>query len=188
MPFVTNLPHESPDVITLVELKRQMRFDNPKEPDIEDDLLKSYIKAAVLHAERIINSEITEKKIKITGFDFEDALSFDKQIVTAVDTFNYKTPTGSILPVPTDQYYLNQVSNYENKITFKEGYELPELIENDPQAVTIEVTLGYANGNIPENMKLALLMQATTFDSNRESGPYYNYDSVKSYLEPVKRY
>ena len=188
MPFVTNLPHVSPDVITLVELKRQMRFDNPKEPDIEDESLKSYIKAAVLHAESIINSEITEKKFRITGFDFDDALSFDKQIVTSIDTFTYKTPSGSTLVVPTDQYYLKQVSEYENKITFKDSYDLPELPENDPQAVIIEVTAGYANGEIPENMKIALLMQATTFDSNRESGPYYNHNSVINYLQTFKRY
>lgn len=188
MPFVTNLPHVSPDVVTLVELKRQMRFDNPKEPDIEDSLLKSYIKAAVLHAESIINSEITEKKFKITGFNFDDALSFDKQIVTSVDNFTYKDPEGNVITVEADQYYLKQVSQYENKITFKENYELPELAEDDQQAVTIEVTAGYANGDIPENMKIALLMQATTLDSNRESGPYYGHNSVKDYLEIFKRY
>jgi len=188
MPFVTNLPHVPTDVITLVELKRQMRFDNPKEPDIEDDLLKSYLKAAVLYAEGIINSEITEKKFRITGFDFDDALNFDKQIVRTVDTFDYKTLDGSTVAVPTDQYYLKQVSPYEHKITFKDNYELPALPENDPQAVTIEVTAGYANGVIPENMKIALLMQATTLDSNRESGPYYGHNSVKEHLQIFKRY
>ena len=65
MPFVTNLPHVSPDVITLVELKRQMRFDNPKEPDIEDSLLKSYIKAAVLHAESILIQRSQKKNLKL---------------------------------------------------------------------------------------------------------------------------
>ena len=92
------------------------------------------------------------------------------------------------ITVQADQYYLKQVSQYENKITFKENYELPELAEDDQQAVTIEVTAGYANGDIPENMKIALLMLATTLDSNRESGPYYGHNSVKDYLQIFKRY
>lgn len=187
MPFVEDLQHPPTVVITLTEAKRQLRVDDPKAPYFEDESFKQYIKSAIRYAENFTKLEIVQKKFRVTGSSFEDVLSVDKQVLISVDAFTYKNPSGDTVEVPTDQYFLQSEDSLQTSIQFKESYELPELLE-DPKAVTLELTVGFPQDQVPEDIRIALLMKIASFDSHREDSAKTMTTAIENYLNPYKTY
>ena len=159
MAFIVELAHTTPEVISLATAKKQLQLESDF---IEDDtLIQIYIDAAITEAENYINSEITEKKFRVDGKSFADALTFSKQKITAIDSVVYTDVDGAEQTIDAANYYLDAVDKYENKIVFKEDYTLPEVKPYTQNAVKISVTVGYAAGKVPKAMQKALLLMIT---------------------------
>lgn len=168
MAFIVELEHIAPEVISLATAKKQLQLETDF---IEDDaLIAIYIDAAITEAENYINSEITEKKFRIDGKSFDDALKFNKQKITSIDGIVYTDVDGVEQTIDPVNYYLDAVDKYENKITFKEDFVLPDVKEYTPNAVKISVTVGYPDGKVPKAMQKALLLMITNSYEYRTDG------------------
>lgn len=187
MPLVEDLQHPPTVVVTLTEAKRQLRLDDPKAPHFEDESFKQYIRSAIRYAENYTRLAIVQKKFRVTGSSFQDVLSFDKQVLISVDAFTYKNPSGETVAVPTNQYFLRSKDSLQTCIEFNKNYELPELLE-DPKAVTLELTVGFPQDQVPEDIKIVLLMKIASFDSKRQDSPKTITTAIENYLNPYKTY
>lgn len=188
MAFVVQNTHTSPTVLSRLQAKRQLNFNSPAEAHEDDDLIDEIIDEAISVAESIINSEIKEKVFTVTGKSFADVLSFKKQIITSVETFTYKDANGSVQTVPSANYSLQSVDKYENKIEFTEDYELPEVKEYDPAAVTLQVKVGYADGKTPKSIIKALKLLVTHFYEYRSDSIKEKTTAAEIILQPYRRY
>lgn len=159
MAFIEELDYASPTVLPLELVKKQLQLEADF---IEDDALISiYVDAAITEAENYIHSEISEKKFRIDGKSFNDALSFDKQKINTIDSIKYLDAAGVLQTVDPANYTLESVNKHETKIAFVEGFEFPEVQEFKPNAVQVSVTVGYKEGKVPKAIVKALLLMVT---------------------------
>lgn len=176
------------NVVTLEEFKTQLQFDEPLEAHPEDTLLQIYIKAAVAHAENKIQTALLEVKYLVTGNSFEDVLNFKKQRIKSVDSFKYK-PTdytsGDLTDVPAEMYELTTVDDFEQRITYSEAVEQPDVKETI-DAVQLTVILGF--DAIPEDIKTAVFLYATDMYNNRSDRPKEKISAADTLLAPYRYY
>lgn len=188
MAFVVQETHSSPTIITLLQAKKQLQFDAPADSHEDDDLINEIIDEAISVAENIINSEIKEKVFTIKGKSFEDVFAFKKQIITNVEAFTYKDTDGNVQTVPAENYSLQTVDKFENKIEFTENYELPEVKQYDPAAVTLTVKVGYADGKTPKGLIKGLKLLITHFYEHRSDSVKEKTTAAELILQPYRRY
>ena len=187
MAFVEQIFYYSPVVVSLEKAKKQLRFDDAEAFHLEDDLIQMYVDGAVKKAENYINSEISEKKFRVTGSSFDDVLTFSRQIIRSVDVFSYKDVDGTVHEIGSENYSLQTVDRYENVILFSDGYELPEVKKSIRDAVTLEVTTGYSGAEVPEDMRIAILLLASGYHEHREDTVKEKTTSAENLLYPYKR-
>ena len=108
--------------------------------------------------------------------------------ITNVETFTYKDANGDVQTVPSANYSLQSVDKYENKIEFTEDYELPEVKEYDPAAVTLQVKVGYADGKTPKGIIKALKLLITHFYEHRSDSVKEKTTAAELILQPYRRY
>ena len=186
MAFVIELEHTSPEIISLAKAKKQLQIETDFIED--DDLILDYIEAAISQAENIINSEISEKKYEIQGKSFEDVLGFNRQKITSVDSVVIVDENGDNQTVNADNYSLETVDKYENKIVFKEDYQLPEVQKYNRNAVNLKVTVGYKAGKVPKAIQKALLLMITHSYEYRSDTVKEKCTAAEIALQPYRRY
>lgn len=186
MAFLIDLEHNAPDVVTLAQARKQLQLEDDFTED--DALISTYIEAAISEAERIINSEITEKKFKIQGKSFADVLKFNRQKITAVDNFQYKDSEGNLQTIAADNYAIQNVDKFENKIEFNENYELPKVKEFTPDAVQLSVTVGYPANKVPKAIIKNLLLMITDYYEKRMDSVKEKCTAAEVGLQKFRRY
>ena len=186
MAFVVELEYDSPDVISLPRVRKQLQLEDDFVED--DELLRDYIDAAIVEAENYINSEITEKKYQITGKSIADVLTFKRQKITKIDSFEYRNESGDVVQISSDDYSLQNADNFANEIVFNDGFVLPSVKENTVNAVTLKVTVGYPSGKVPKAIQKALLLMVTDSYENRTDTVKEKVTASENALHPYKRY
>lgn len=188
MAQLVKITHTSPEVLSLLKAKKQLRFDDPSAAHPEDDLIEDYIDAAISYAENYTNQEITEKKFKINGSSFADALSFNKQLIQSIDLVEYYDESNVKQTISTENYFLTTVDDYENKIEFSGDFTFPEVKEYRPDAVQISVTVGYASGEVPKGIIQPLKMLVSWYYENREDQVKEKCTAAEVKLHNYRRY
>ena len=140
MAFYIELYHTPDEIVTLQEFKAQLKEVDPTEDHPEDGLFQQYIDAAVEECESYINRAIVEKKYKISGKSFEEAITSSLHTIIAIDQIAYKPAdytSGVLTVLDAENYTLSKVDSVENKIEFLENTTLPEVKEFTPDAVQV---------------------------------------------------
>lgn len=188
MAQVVEQTHVAPEIISLARAKKQLKFDDHEAEHIEDDLIQSYIDAAIGYAENYTGQEITEKKYLINGKSFQDALSFSKQKIQSIDSIKYLDTEGTEQTIATENYQLTTVDKYENAIEFAEDYTLPEVQQYKFNAVKLTVIVGYASGKVPKSMQQAILMLIGHYYENRQDAVKEKCTAAENMLHKYRRY
>lgn len=186
MAFVEDLEYTSPEIISLAIARKQLQLEEDFTED--DTLIQLYIDAAITEAENYTNIEISEKKFRVDGKSFEDALTFSKQKIQAIDSIKYIDVDGVTQTIAAEKYSLQKVDKYENKITFSEDYTLPEVKEFTPNAVQISVTVGYESGKVPKAIQKALLLMITNSYEFRNDAVKEKCTASENVLHKYRRY
>lgn len=137
MAFVTEIEHESPEIISLSIARKQLQLEVDFTED--DQLIQLYIDAAIGDAEAVINSAILEVKERVEGKSFADVLKYSNQKIQSIDLVKYKDLEGVSKTIEATNYSLERVDKYENKIVFNEDFVFPEVKQFDSKAVTINI-------------------------------------------------
>jgi uncharacterized phiE125 gp8 family phage protein len=189
MALIIDVAHAVPQVVvTLAKAKKQMRFDDADAAHLEDELIQVYIEAAVKKAENFIDSEITEKKYEIRGKSFADVLTFSRQKIQKVTAVTFKDTAGASQTINAEDYHLSTIDKYENKFSFNEDFELPEVKPYTPDAVSLFVTVGYPSGKVPKDMQVAILMLASSYNEKREDSIKDKTTAGENLLQPYRKY
>lgn len=186
MAFIQELEHEAPEVISLAMARKQLQLEEDFTED--DTLIQMYIDAAIVDAENYINSEISEKKFKVQGKSFDDAMAFNKQILQSVESIKYKPKSGSEITIDAENYSIVNVDKYQNKIEFVENFEYPEIKPFTPDAVTIEFTVGYPEGKVPKAIQKDLLLMITSSYEFRTDTVKEKVTASETSLHRYRRY
>jgi uncharacterized phiE125 gp8 family phage protein len=186
MAFIQELEHISPEIISLATARKQLQLESDFTED--DALISTYIDAAISEAEHFINSEISEKKFKVQGKSFSDAMAFNKQILQSVESVKYTPVTGVEATIDVANYSIVNVDKYENQIEFSEDFVYPEVKPYTATAVQIEFTVGYPEGKVPKAMQKALLLMISESYEFRTDTVKEKSTAAENTLRKFRRY
>lgn len=163
--YYTLLVHSSPVVLTLADARLQTKTEDLQ--GVDDALVNDCIDAAIDDAEGYINSNIRERKFAINFSEWPvQGFQFREQILQSIDAIKYKDAAGEVqtLNVASTAELL-RVDKYAKKISFLDYDNLPGLKTGVNDAVTIEVTAGYADGTVPKGLLQAIkLLVSDNYD------------------------
>ncbi|WP_370214787.1 head-tail connector protein [Mesoflavibacter profundi] len=184
--YYTELEHTSPTIVTLEQAKKQLKMEDLG--TFDDDIIQDCIDAAIDEAENYCNTSIRQRKYKVQIASWEDNFEFKKQKVTAIDSVTYKDTSGNSQTLDAASYQLLPIDSYASVMQFTDFNNLPEVQEDNTTAVTINFTVGYADGKTPKAIQQAIKLLLT--DNYEYRGDREKKENLASRikLEPYKYY
>lgn len=184
--YYTELEHTSPTIITLDQAKKQLKMEDLG--TFDDDIIQDCIDAAIDEAENYCNTSIKQRKYKVQIDSWSDNFEFKKQKVTEIDSVTYKDTSGNTQTLDASSYQLLPIDSYASVMQFTDFNNLPEVQEDNTTAITINFTVGYADGKTPKAIQQAIKLLLT--DNYEYRGDREKKENLASRikLEPYKYY
>lgn len=184
--YYTELEHTSPTIITLDQAKKQLKMEDLG--TFDDDIIQDCIDAAIDEAENYCNTSIKQRKYKVQIASWSDNFEFKKQKVTEIDSVTYKDTSGNTQTLDASSYQLLPIDSYASVMQFTDFNNLPEVQEDNTTAITINFTVGYADGKTPKVIQQAIKLLLT--DNYEYRGDREKKENLASRikLEPYKYY
>lgn len=191
--FIQFISKTATTILSLEDAKRQLKIELTD--TFDDALIQDCIDAAIDEAESYINTNIYTRvyDIKSTGWLAQN-YEIRQQKVTAINKVTYKPANGGADVVLQDTALaafieLLPVDDYANIMYYKDVDNLPDLITNKNDAVTINITCGYAANAVPKGLLqgIKLLMTENYNIRNNIESKGYRSTALRK-LEPYKYY
>ena len=174
---------EGTEIVTLAKAKKQIRVEASFVE--EDDLIQSYIDAAIGMSENYISGHIVEKIMIMKLNSFDNPIVFEAFPIQGIENINYFPLNGTdALLMPSANYDLISVNPKVSKISFKTVPETQERFD----AVTVSVKLGFADGKTPKPVIQAILLQIADMYDRREDRSEILSTAAMSLLRPYKKF
>ncbi len=132
-----------------------------------DTVMELALDAAIAKVEELTERALGEQVWVLTLDAFADAIELARGPVTEVDSVRYYDAEGIQLVADPALYATDLVST-PAWVVLSEGESWPETL-SAVNAVSVEFTVGYTAETLPASLKLAVLMLAATWFSDRES-------------------
>jgi len=173
------------EIITLTEAKANARIDY----NDEDALLQVYIDAVTDEIEKIISAIVLERNIVVSFQHFKNRINLLVAPVQEVVSVKYIDASGAEQTVPAAKYIFMSGYSYRGNdyLSFK-NFDFPNLEEDNPFPVKIEVKCGYLTDDVPKDIKRAALLMFGAAETYREDMPIKFNTSAYSILKNYKRY
>jgi uncharacterized phiE125 gp8 family phage protein len=172
------------EVISLDKIKKHLRIETSYND--EDDLIQSYLEAAIEASENYMGGHIVEKDMVIKLDSFDSPLVFEAfplQSIASVKYF-YKNEDAQKTMDPS-LYALTSANQKVYNLNFKES--LPEL-KTQFDAVTITLKVGFVNGKVPKTIVQAVLLKIGDLYERREDRSEMISLASQSLLRPYKKF
>lgn len=176
----------APAVITLAEAKKHLHL----EADFteEDDLIQIYIDAAVAAAEGFTGSHIKEKIYLMISPELEDGMIFAESPVQEITHVKYHPADGSgQVTVDPDDYDLLPLNQVQQILSLASDLAVPSL-EDRKDAAEILMTVGYGAGDLPADIKSAVMLILRDLYDNREDRSRVLRSASENLLRRYKKY
>lgn len=154
--------------------------------DDEDGLLAIYLEAAQSDAENYVDGPIRQRPIEIRYSEWYTIFTLLTTNVISVSSVKYLDPQGAEQTVDPSNYDL---------LTTPGGHKLhmnledfPDLSEDDPFPVRVEMEAGWPDDSIPGAIQAAVLLRFSHLNQFREDMPTSVERSFQGLLRPFKRY
>ena len=187
--YIFKQTHTSPELIALSEAKKQLKIEADWVD--EDSLITGYINAAIATAENYIGRSINEAKFKITTSAFVNNLQIKRGPISAIDSIKYFDEAGDeqTLPSEEDLYELRPLDEYQDELFYEDFEDLPTVQDGKSNAVTINITTGYASGEaLPADIRSAIYLLIGTFYENRQDSVENLPKASSVLLNPYRYY
>jgi uncharacterized phiE125 gp8 family phage protein len=183
--MVTNVvttPVEQQDVVSFVKVKKHLRVDfDFKE---EDEIIDSYIDAAIAVAEDFIGGHIVEKTIKIEMNQFDSPLVFEAFPVKEITSVKYyEASVEEEKTLLAAEYKLTSETFKRFVLRFKN--ELPTTETRD-DAVSVTIKVGMEA--VPKPIVQAVLLMVADMYERREDRVETISTTSAALLRPYKKY
>lgn len=151
--------------ITLDDAKNQLNV----ELDFTDDdtLILSYIKAATLYVEKLIQGPVMDQVWELKLRDFKSEMEFHKGPVKAGTlTLKYQDANDAEQTVAASNYY-EDLASVPARVILKSTFSIPTVFDRY-DAVKIRANAGYTDASaVPEDLKAAIRLLVAHFYENR---------------------
>ena len=177
-------PNDTIEIVSLLKAKKHLRLEASF--TAEDDLIESYIDAAIEASENFIGGHILEKAMTIKMSAFDSPLVFEAFPLQSVTSVQYY-PLGSeilTMMLPAN-YSLTTIGSKVFALRFKES--VPKTAERF-DAVTVIVKVGNAVLKTPKPIQQAILLQVGDMYERREDRTEVIATAAMSLLRPYKKY
>lgn len=177
---------EAADLVTLAQAKAQLRVESDFEE--EDDLIQSYIDAAIAAAENYIGAPLV-KGVKTFELDaltqtFVFKQAGENDTVKAVSY--WETDATEVTEMPTNNYKLRK--NYSTGCKEIKFETYPTTATRD-DAVIIEINQGYTAATLPTPIYQAIMLMITSMYVKREDiGEIGNNSQSRALMRPYRNY
>ncbi|WP_417832782.1 head-tail connector protein [Terasakiella sp.] len=174
------------EIITL----EQAKFNSKIDYDYEDELLQMYVDAIPDEFENYTGNVILEREMNLYLTRWEPKFSLGVSPVQSITSVKYYDENGDQQTVAPEDYKLFQYDNGTGpRMLFKFEVE-PTLVDREIEEYPIEIKFkaGYANANIPADIKKAALLSFSNVETFREDMPIKYNRTIYSLLGPYKRY
>lgn len=161
--YIFKLDHPAPEVISLTRAKEHLKVDST----VEDGYITDLIAAAIEDAENYIGANINEAKYQLKSNAFNNGYEFKQSPIQEITQVAYRDKAGANQTLQDTDYELLPVDKLISKINYTIA-NLPEVLENSNQAVTIDITVGYADGKVPKGVQSAVLLILADLYENRQ--------------------
>jgi uncharacterized phiE125 gp8 family phage protein len=168
-------------VVTLAQAKKQLRIEDDFTD--EDELIQSYIDAAVELSEKFIGGHILPKIMTIKADAFQNPLVFEAFPLKEVTSIKYFDADDVEQTLNPSEYILTKDSEKVFRIRFKNT--LPATFKRY-DAVTYEIKVGMAV--VPTPIKQAIKLQIADMYERREDRVEVVRTASASLLRPYKKY
>lgn len=172
------------EIVSLARARKHLRLEVSF--TAEDDLIESYISAAIEASENFIGGHILEKEMTIKMNAFDSPLVFEAFPLQSVTSVQYY-PLGSkvLATMAPDKYSLTTIGAKVFALRFTES--VPQTAERF-DAVTVIVKVGNANSKTPKPIEQAILLQVGDMYERREDRTEVIATAAMSLLRPYKKY
>jgi uncharacterized phiE125 gp8 family phage protein len=181
---ISTVPNDAIVIVSLARAKKHLRIESTYED--EDDLIQSYIDAAIAISEDFIGGHIQEKQMIIQMDKFENPLLFEAFPLQSVASVSYY-PLGSETPevVAVEKYSLTAVNAKVYNLRFK---DIDPAIAERFDAVNVSIKIGYPSGKTPKAIIQSLLLQLADMYERREDRAAQLATAAMVLLRPYKKY
>ena len=169
-------------VVTLAQAKKQLRIEAAFTD--EDELIQSYIDAAVVNCENFIGGHIIPGDLVISYDKFESPVVFEAFPLKTITSVKYFAADVETTLAP-EKYSLTKQSEKVFKLRFKE--DTPST-DKRFDAVTITIACGFAENAIPKPIIQAIKLQIADMYEIREDRKELLSTAAMSLLRPYKKY
>lgn len=169
-------------VVTLAQARKQLRIEDSFTD--EDELIQSYIDAAVVNCENFIGGHIIPGDLVINYDKFESPVVFEAFPLKSVTSVKYFTSDVETT-MDAAKYSLTKQSEKVFKLRFKE--DTPST-DTRFDAVTITVACGFTGNVIPKPIIQAIKLQIADMYEIREDRKEMLSTAAMSLLRPYKKY
>jgi uncharacterized phiE125 gp8 family phage protein len=170
------------EVVTLEQAKKQLRIESSFTD--EDDLIQSYIDAAVANCENYIGGHIIPGDLMLTYDKFDSPVVFEAFPLKTIDSVKYYEDNAEVTLAP-EKYALTKQSEKVYKLRFKEN--LP-ITDERFDAVKITVACGFTGNTIPKPIVQAIKLQIADMYEYREDRTAILSTAAMSLLRPYKKF
>lgn len=179
---VSTTPTEYTEVISFVKVKKHLRVDADFQD--EDEVIESYIDAAIAMAENFIGGHILEKSIKIELDAFDAPFVFEAFPVKEITSVTYyEANEEDEKTLEASEYSLTSETFKRFILRFKNT--LPTTQKRD-DAVSITVKVGM--DTIPKPIVQAVLLMVADMFERREDRVETISTTSAALLRPYKKY
>lgn len=168
-------------VVTLAQAKKQLRIEDDFTD--EDELIQSYIDAAVELSEKFIGGHILPKVMTIKADAFQNPLVFEAFPLKEVTSIKYFDADDVEQTLDPSEYVLTKDSEKVFRIRFKNT--LPSTFSRY-DAVTYEIKVGMVT--VPTPIKQAVKLQISDMYERREDRVEVVRTASASLLRLYKKY
>ena len=152
----------------------------------EDDLIRSFLEAAIEVCENYIGGHIASKDMVITLDAFDSPLAFEAFPMQSVASVEYYPKDNEIKEtMSSTNYSLTNANSKVFNLRFRE--QLPELA-NRFDAVTITVKVGFASGKVPKPIQQAILLKIADMYERRDDRAEVISTTSQALLRPYKKF
>jgi uncharacterized phiE125 gp8 family phage protein len=163
-------PVEEP--VKLSEAKSQLQL-SPDEQHADDDLIYSYIRAARIYCEQLLERSLVTQTwdLYLDSFPEEKIIEIPRPPLQSVTWLKYKDGAGALQTLDADTYIVDVVSE-PGRIVLANAQSWPDVYD-EIQAVQVRFVCGYGlAAAVPENIKSAIKLKLTDLYANRgDSAP-----------------
>lgn len=169
-------------VITLAQAKKQLRIEDSFAD--ENDLIQSYIDAAVVNCENFIGGHIIPGDLVLQLDKLENPVIFEAFPLKSITSVKYYL-NDTEQTLNASKYALTKQSEKVFNLRFKE--DLPNT-DKRYDAVTITVACGFPGNVIPKPIVQAIKLQIADMYEIREDRKELLSTAAMSLLRPYKKY